>query len=134
MTFTTASQMQHADRIVNKHSRNLQNLSIQWNLEFHRNSSTFKCPNLDSVGQIIYIFSPFTVSSAIHLFFLPCFMLSLSLICCDLLATITFLPRISLFQSTQNTVAKVIFLVHHSGCVILCLSLSGGFLSHYTTR
>lgn len=50
--------MQHADRIVNKHSRNLQNLSIQWNLEFHRNSSTFKCPNLDSVGQIIYIFFP----------------------------------------------------------------------------
>lgn len=67
-------------------------------------------------------------------FFSPCFMPSLLLSCRDLLAIVTFLPLISLLESNGNTVDKVIFLVHHSDHVTSCLGLSGGFLSHYTTR
>lgn len=91
---------------------------------------TFKCPILDST-DIFPINSIFSYSS---FFSPPCFMPSLLLSCHDLLAIVTFLPLISLLESIRNTVDKVIFLVHHSDHVTSCLSLSGGFLSHYTAR
>lgn len=89
---------------------------------------------MSSFGLHRHLF-PSTVFSVIHLFFFPpCFMPSLLLSCHDLLAIVTFLPLISLLESTRNTVDKVIFLVHRSDHLTSRLSLSGGFLSHYTTR
>lgn len=72
-------------------------------------------------------YSIFSNSSSVPVCFIP----SLSLTCCDLLATVTFFPLISVLQSTPNTAAKVIFLVHDSDHVKSSLSPSGGFLSHF---
>lgn len=93
---------------------------------------TFKCLNLGSLVKL-YLFSIYSVFSYSSLF-PPYFTPSLSLTCCDLLATVTFFCLISLLQSTLNTVTKVIFLVHHSDHVKSCHYPSGGFLSHYSTR
>jgi len=72
----------------------------------------------------------------LHLFIFFCALFHAFIIShlCDLLATVTFFSLISLLQSTPNTAAKVIYLVHHSDHVKSFLSPSGGLLSHYITR
>lgn len=119
VTFSTVNWLQLVNRKVNKHSRSLDYIFFY--------IINFQVSEFGILGQII--------SSALSTVSLPaCFMPSLSLTCCDLLATVTFFPLISLLQSTPNTAAKVIFLVHDSDHVESSLSPSGGFLSHYSTR
>lgn len=76
------------------------------------------------------ILSSSTVPSSVHLYFVR-FTPSLFFILCNLSATVTFFPLISLLQSTPNTVDKVIFLVHHWSCQVMSQSLRWFSISLY---